>query len=174
MDAFSPLGRAFRDRDVRYVLIGVAGANYYAMGGETVFTTEDRDVFLPLDPHNLMRAWEACDIANLSLWAGGEPLDVPHDRLIAERIVERKVAVRATDGAELDVDLTLVMAGFDFETVWRERRTFVVDDVEFPVARLLHIVESKHAAGRLKDKLFLATHKEALQRLLDTPPGDST
>jgi hypothetical protein len=35
-----------------------------------------------------------------------------------------------------------------------------------PVARLLHIVTSKHAAGRDKDRLFLATHREALEQLL--------
>ena len=74
--------------------------------------------------------------------------------------------MRATDGVELHVDLTLTMKGFDFETVWAERRTFRVEDVEIPVARLLHIVTSKHAAGRDKDRLFLATHREALQELL--------
>jgi len=38
--------------------------------------------------------------------------------------------------------------------------------VEIPVARLLHIVTSKHAAGRDKDRLFLATHRDALEQLL--------
>jgi hypothetical protein len=173
MDTFTPVARVLRDRSVRYVVIGVGGANYWALSGATVFPTRDRDVFLPADPENLLRAWDACEAMGLSLWVGDEPLDIPHDRFIAERIVDRKMAVRATDGVALDVDLTLVMAGFDFETVWRERRTFVVDDVEIPVARLLHIVESKHAAGRDKDRLFLATHKEALQQLLDKPPHES-
>jgi len=36
----------------------------------------------------------------------------------------------------------------------------------FAVARLLHIVTSKHATGRNKDRLFLATHREALEQLL--------
>jgi hypothetical protein len=64
------------------------------------------------------------------------------------------------------VDLTLVMKDFDFEAVWRERRSFVVDGVDIPVARLLHIVQSKEAAGRDKDRFFLATHAEALRQLL--------
>jgi hypothetical protein len=37
-----------------------------------------------------------------------------------------------------------------------------VDDVDIPVARLLHIVESEHAVGRDNDRLFLAAHREAL------------
>lgn len=92
---------------------------------------------------------------------------------LADRVVERRAAVRATNRQGLDVDLTLVMAGFDFETVWNERRTFQVEDVAVPVARLLHIVTSKHTAGRDKDRLFLATHKQGLEDLLKKLPWPS-
>jgi len=168
VDPLVPLARALHERAVRYVLIGVGGANYYALGGSTVFTTQDRDLFLAPDPDNLIRCWEACEAAALELWAGEEPLDSPRDRWLAERLIERRAVVKATGTGDLQVDLTLVMAGFaDFETVWNERRTFLIDGVEVTVARLLHIVQSKHAAGRDKDRLFLATHREGLQELLD-------
>ena len=165
MDDFAGLVRSLRERDVRFVVIGVWGANYFAALSGTVFTTQDRDLFLPLDPDNLIRAWEVCESRGFALWSGPEPLDTPHDRFIADAIVARRALVRASLG-ELQVDLTLVMATFDFETVWSERRTFVEDGVEIPVARLTHIVESKAAAGREKDRLFLATHAEALRQLL--------
>ena len=42
----------------------------------------------------------------------------------------------------------------------------MLDGVEIPVARLLHIVQSKHAVGRDKDRLFLATHRDELEELL--------
>lgn len=61
------------------------------------------------------------------------------------------------------------MAGYDFETVWKEHRDFVVEGASIPVARLLHIVMSKHAAGRDKDRLFLATHRDTLEQLLKKP-----
>jgi hypothetical protein len=166
VDALAPLVRALQERSVRFVLIGVAGANYYAHSGSVVFTTEDRDVFLPPDADNLVGCWTACEAAGLELWSGAEPLDSPRDRWLAERVITRRAAVKATDRRELLVDLTLVMAGFEFETVWNERRMFVVDSVDVPVARLLHIVQSKHSAGRDKDRLFLATHREALEELL--------
>ena len=73
---------------------------------------------------------------------------------------------RATGPDDFAVDLTLVMQGYDFETVWPERREFVIDGTKLPVARLLHIVSSKHAVGRDKDRLFLATHRDALEQLL--------
>jgi hypothetical protein len=79
--------------------------------------------------------------------------------------VERQALTTATL-EDARVDLTLVMKGYDFETVWNEHRIFRVDDVDIPVARLLHIVTSTHAANRDKDRLFLAAHREALEELL--------
>jgi hypothetical protein len=38
--------------------------------------------------------------------------------------------------------------------------------VEIPVARLADIVASKQRAGRDKDRLFLATHADALRDLM--------
>jgi hypothetical protein len=168
VDDFAALARVLVAGDVRFVVIGVWGANFFASTAGAVFTTEDRDLFLPPDPGNLVRAWDACEAAGFTLWAGDEPLDVPHDRVIADAVVARRALTRATK-ADLQVDLTLVMGGFDFEHVWNERRLFVVEGVDIPVARLAHIVESKAAAGREKDRLFLATHAEALRQLLDPP-----
>jgi predicted nucleotidyltransferase len=173
VEGFHDLIRVLGERQVRFVVIGVAGGNYYAHAASVIFTTQDYDLFLAPDPDNLLSAWGACETVGLSLWSGSESLDIPRDRWLAEQIVKRRAAVRATDGHGLDVDLSLVMAGFDFETVWRDRRAFVVDGVDIPVARLRHIVESKAAAGRDKDRLFLATHAEALRDLLgrEEPPS---
>ena len=66
-------------------------------------------------------------------------------------MVERKAVTRVTGPDDLQVDLMLVMKGFDFTTVWNERRTFRIEGVDVPTARLLHIVQSKEAAGRDKD-----------------------
>lgn len=167
----TPLARRLARGGVRYVVIGVSGANLYAPGGQAIFATEDIDLFLPPDPDNLLRAWHACDEAALDLRVGGEPLDQPRDRWLADRIIERQATVRAT-GGDLLADLTLRMEGFDFETVWTERRMFTIDDEAVPTARLLQIIESKVATGRDKDKLFLATHKDALEQLLKRPDLD--
>ena len=167
-----PLGRALASRSVRYVLIGVAGANLYAPSGQASFVTKDFDLFIPPDPDNLVRAWAACDASTLDLWLGEEPLDRPRDGWLAERIIERRALTRVTGPGQLEVDFTLVMKGFDFDTVWKDRRVFTIEDVEIPTARLTHIVTSKQAAGREKDHLFLATHRDALEQLLKKPDGD--
>ena len=168
MDAFARLVRSLERAGVRFVLIGLAGANYYARSGATLFVTEDRDLLLPLDPDKALAAWGVCEAMGLQLRCGREPLDRHRDRFLAERVVANRALVRATDGAGLDVDLSLVMAGFDFETVWAERRVFRVGTVDIPVARLGHIIESKRRVGREKDRMFLATHAEAIRDLTES------
>ena len=149
------------------MLIGVWGANLHASDASTIFTTLDYDLFLPLEPDTVLEAWRACEELGLSLHSGGEPLDTPRDRALAEAVVEHRGLVRAIAPSGLTIDLTLVMTAFDFEPVWGERRVFVMDGVEVPVARLSHIIRSKAATGREKDRLFLATHAEALRQMLD-------
>ena len=161
-----PLARAFARHSVKYVLIGVSGANFYAPAGQAAFVTRDYDLFLPPDEENPISAWGACEDAGMDVWLGNEPLDRPRDRWLAERIIVQRILTRVSGPGDLAVDLSLIMKGFDFETVWKERRLFVVDDVEIPTARLIHIIISKQAAGRDKDRLFLATHRDALEQLL--------
>jgi hypothetical protein len=165
MDPFAGVVRAMLESHVRFVVIGVWGANYYARSAGLSFTTRDRDAFLPPDPGNLLRAWQACTLAGLTLWVGEEPLDSPRDLSLAVAVVERRAGVTAV-GANLNVDLTLVMADFEFDDIWSRRRTFIVDRVEIPVASLTDIVRSKAIVGRPKDHLFLATHEEAIKQLL--------
>jgi len=150
------------------VVIGVAGANYYALSRQTLFATQDRDLFLPPEARNELAALEACSSLGLELTAD-EPLEEPIDSILAERIVANLATVRARGAHGLDVDLNLVMAGFEFEEVWRERTHFSVEGVRIPVARLEDIVESKRAAGRGKDLLFLREHRDVLERLLKRP-----
>ncbi|HEV8657914.1 MAG TPA: hypothetical protein VGS96_04735 [Thermoanaerobaculia bacterium] len=147
-------------------MIGVAGANYYARHGGQVFTTKDRDLFVPPDAPNLLSAWTASRESGYELWSADEPLGEPLDLWLAERVVSRRANTTATHPAGVTIDFTLEMKGFDFEKVCSERKIFRIGDVEIPVARLSHIVASKAKVDRPKDRLFLATWEEALRDLL--------
>ena len=173
MDPFTSLARALSAAGVRYLVIGVWGANYYAPSGSAMFTTLDRDLFLPPDPESLLEVWRVCATNGFRLFAGTAPLDEPHDGVLARAVVDRRALTRASDGAGTDVDLSLVMSGFDFEAVWPARRTFEIDGVAIPVARLSHIVESKARTGREKDRLYLATHREAIEHLMSDEESGS-
>ena len=167
LEPFSRLAGSLAAEGVAYLTIGVGGANLWARSGHTIFTTRDYDLFLPLDPDNLLRSWRACSSCGLDLSCGEEPLDRPRDRFLAEQIVDRRALVRASDARGFDVDLTLVMAGFSFADVFPRRRGFLLEGVEVQVASLRDIVASKAAVGREKDRLFLATHAEALKSLIE-------
>jgi hypothetical protein len=165
LDPFARLVKRLRENRVRFVVIGVSGVNYYARAAGQIFTTLDRDLFFPPEPANLLRCWRACLSEGLALSAGEEPLGSPLDRPLADRVVAQRALVRAL-GDDLQVDLSLVMTGFDFARVWSARRLFRVEDVRIPVASLEQIVKSKAATDRPKDRLFLATHEDALRVLL--------
>ena len=167
LEPFVQLAASLNQASVRFVTIGVSGANLWARSGHTIFTTRDYDLFLPSDADNARRAWQAAEGCLLELYCGDEPLDRPRDQFLAERIIAQRTLVRATDGEGFDVDLTLVMAGFEFDGVYSRRRTFAVEGVSIPVASLRDIVSSKAAAGREKDRLFLAAHAEALKALIE-------
>ena len=165
----APLARRLGERHVRYVLIGVSGANLYGPGGQAVFTTDDVDLSYPSIPTTSFRRGPR---ARTPHWTCGSPTSRSIDHVtVGSQSASSSGATltRATGPDDLMVDLTLVMKGFEFDQVWAERRTFVIEGVDVPTARLRHIVESKHATGRDKDKLFLATHKDALEQLLKPP-----
>jgi hypothetical protein len=164
IDKFAQLVSALQADDVRFVVIGVSGANYWARHAGMQFSTKDRDLFLPPDPDNELRAWRVCERNGLTLWCGDEPLGGPKDDFLANAVVERRMLVTAIGTPDLVVDLSLVMAGLDFDEVWANHRDFEVDGVTIPVASLRDIIESKRIANREKDRLFLATHAEALRQ----------
>ncbi len=166
-ESFIRLVQTLTKHGVRFVMIGVGAANLYARTGAEVFSTKDRDLFLPLDARNLLQAWQLSVEAGCDLWTDDEPLGKPLDLPLAEAVVSRRALTTATHSDGLTVDLTLTMAGFDFETIWKEHGQFNVGNVEIPVARLAHIVESKARANRPKDRLFLETYRDRLRDLLD-------
>ncbi len=166
MTGYTEILRHLVRTGVRFVVIGVGGANYYAQAAGGLFATQDRDLLLPPDPRNLLGCWQTFLAQGWELWSNDEPLDRPMDLWLAERVVEHRAAVTATGGEGLEIDLTLVMSGFSFDQVWAERRTFSSEGVDIPVARLEHIVQSKRVVGRPKDLLFFSTHEELLKQLL--------
>jgi hypothetical protein len=172
LDRFAELIRELHRASVRFVVIGVAGANYHAVTHQTLFATQDRDLFLPPDADNELAAFRACGRLGLQLTADDEPVGEPIDLELAARVVDHRATVRAQDSASgVQVDLNLLMAGFGFEEVWEGRTFFTVEDVSIPVARLEHIVRSRRAAGRDKDLLFLKEHGDVLEHLLRRRPG---
>jgi predicted nucleotidyltransferase len=163
-DPFANVVSALQSRGVRFVITGVWGANYFA-GGQ-LFVTQDQDLFLPEEASNLLAAWVALTDLGLELFANDEPLDFPRDLDLANAVVASRSLTCATDHELLRIDLSMVMSGHEFASVWSRRKSFLVEGVTMPVADLADIVTAKRNANRPKDRMFLATHAEMLRRLL--------
>jgi hypothetical protein len=174
MEPFLELISALNAARVRFLLIGVAGANYYAPNDSARFLTLDRDLFLPREPDNLVIAWEVCERLDFELLSSDEPLDRPRDRWLAERVTALRALTKARRDDCPEIDLTLTMAGFEFDAAWLERRTFSDDGVDVPVARLVHIAASKAAAGRPKDQAFLRAHGGQVAEWKEPPKHSSS
>ncbi len=114
-DPFAQLCHALAARSVRYVLIGVAGANLYAPSAGASFVTKDYDLFLPLDQTTWCAPGQPVKTRGSILWLADDPLDRPRDQWLAWRIIERLALTRVTGPPDLEVDLTLVMQAFDFQ-----------------------------------------------------------
>ena len=171
MDPFTAFAGALSAAGVRYLVIGVG--ELLRAGRQRNVHDPRREFFLPADSDNLFEAWRVCETNGFRLFMGSEPFDETHDGAFARTVVGRLAFTCASDGAATDVDLSLVISGFDFEEVWSARRSLEVEGVAIPVAKVSHIVASEATAGREKDRLFLATHREALQHLLSDDETNS-
>lgn len=166
------LFESLNHREVRYLVIGVGGVNMHARHSTRPLRTGDLDLFLPLDAQNLMRTWEACELAGWTLWSSGEPLDQPRDLLVATRVVRLRALTTARVESELPTDLTFVMGSFDFEDVWLRRTGSLEEYAHVELARLADILAAKKHANRPKDRNFLAENSAILADLLrlEGPP----
>ncbi len=173
MDIYSKLFSSLLQANVRFVVIGVGGANYYTLHGQELFLTEDRDLLLPQDPESTLKCWNAAESEGFELWSMNEPLGAPLDLWLAERVIERRAVITGVHESGAKIDMTYIMGNFSFDDVWGRRNMFQAESSELAVAALDQIVESKRTAGRAKDLLFLTTHQETLRRMLepDDEPG---
>jgi len=167
--------RALNRGNVRYLVIGVGGADIHAETVGARFLTKDLDIFLPRDPDNLLRCWQACERAGFTLWTGRDPLDSPRDLWLARRVVEFKSLTTARAEDALPTDLTFLMGEFEFEDVWLRRTWAYPDGAGAELARMSDIVESKRQANRDKDRDFLARNRAVIDRILaDEGPPKAT
>jgi hypothetical protein len=124
---------AFARHGVRYLFIGKSGAILLGFPD----TTQDADVFVEKDPAN----GQAIVTALLEL---GFVIDVQ----AAEEIVRGKDFVQLKSGP-FDLDLVFAPDGIEtFADAWAVH----VEVEGFPVCHPDHIIASKRAAGRVKDR----------------------
>jgi hypothetical protein len=150
-EALLALARAGSD----FVVVGVAGINFYARDASGVVVTADLDLLLPPRVEALRAALAALARAGFEFEAGGEPFPDLEDDTVLGRLIERGASLTALGPEGARVDLMLSVKGYRFDELAGDAERFRVGDLEIRVGRLEKLLRAKELSDRPKDREFL-------------------
>ena len=144
---------------VRYVVIGMAGINYYADTPAHAFATLDYDLFIEPTLVNVEQAVRC--VTRLGFTVGTSAGALKAQEITAIVRARRTVVATTPDGVM--VELLLAVSGYAFSDLARDAATFTVRGVPVKVGRLTKLLRSKQLAGRAKDRQFLRRYQALLE-----------
>jgi hypothetical protein len=151
--------RAIQDSRADYAWIGMNAAGVY---GSTL-SSVDFDFFIRPEPAHLDRA--RCAFRALGM-------DEAWPQVAAGNLIAGGVTDSFTDpGGGPSVDLIVEIDGPTFAEVWADHQVIEFQGQRVCVASLAHIVASKRAANREKDRYALKRLAEDLSREIKEAPG---
>jgi len=158
-DPYLAVIRAFNRVGVQYVVIGMAGINYYARQPSEAFATMDYDLFLKPTLTNVQKALRQLRRLEFSF---GTSVGAVEERELRTVVRKRQTLVATTpDG--IMVELLLAVSGYTFEELAKDAATLTVQDTPVRVGQLTKLLRSKRLAGRPKDRQFLKCYEALLE-----------
>ena len=158
-DPYQAVLRRFNRLGVRYVVVGMAGINYYATRPAETFATLDYDVCVEPTLVNVERAMRGLAALGFTLGTAAGPVGF-HD---LRTIVRQRRTLIATTPDGLTVELLLQVSGYPFSELAKDARTFSIRGVPVRVGQLAKLLRSKQLAGRPKDRAFLTRYQALLR-----------
>ncbi len=163
--------RAFGAAEIRYVLVGIAGANCWARDGSLVASHATHEIVVEPVADTLTKA--LCILREQGYTLREDFTRLP-DPLPEDFARDVAASLRSTSAYRLR-DQTLVrihttIPGFTFEDLWREHRTFRVGDLQLQVARLRHILASMNERNTGTDRLAVARWSQGMHDLFVPNP----
>lgn len=158
-DPYAAVVKAFNRVGVRYVVVGMAGINYYARQPSEAFATMDYDLLIERTLSNVQKALRQLERLNFSLGTRRGRFAPPELRALVR---DRQTLVATTpDG--LMVELLLAVSGFTFAELAKDAVTVTVRGTPVHVGRLTKLLKSKQIANRPKDRDFLRRYRLLLE-----------
>jgi predicted nucleotidyltransferase len=140
---------------VDFVVVGVAGINFYARDASGVVLTADLDLLLAPRVDVLRAALAALARAGFAFEAGGEPFVDLEDDSVLGRWIERAASLAALGPEGARVDLMLSVKGYRFDELAGDAERFRIGGLEIRVGRLEKLLRAKELSDRPKDREFL-------------------
>jgi hypothetical protein len=157
-DPYIEVVKKFNQHKVKYVVIGVAGINYYIDDVRKLFVTADFDIFVAAEEKNLLKALKI--LKKLKFDVIYKSKKIKCDLKEVKKIVNEKGTILAVDPYyNLGVELCLEVSGFTFEDVYSDKKIFYASGVKINVGKLEKLLKMKEIAGREKDIMFLEKYK---------------
>ncbi len=152
MLTYPELLRAIDESGTDYVMMGLGAAAAY---GSTL-ASNDLDFFIRPNPAHLDRARDAFRQLGMT---------ESFPTVASSNVISAEATVRFADplGGPF-IDLMTHISGPTFDEVWRDHQVRELAGIRVRIASLEHIVASKRAANREKDRYALKRLKEDLGR----------
>lgn len=158
-DPYRAVVQRFNRNGVRYVVVGMAGINFYAQRPAETFATLDYDIFIDPTLKNVEQAIRSLKGLRFTVGTAAGPVE----RFSLKAVVRDKRTLIATTPDGLTVELLLAVSGFPFTELAKDAATFTVRGVPVKVGRLTKLLQSKQLAGRAKDRQFLRRYRVLLE-----------
>ena len=160
VDPYRAAIQQFNRLGVRYVVVGMAGINYYGTSPAETFVTMDYDVFVDPTRANIERALRSLQRLGFALGTTAGPFRL--DQLPV--ILRARTALIASSPEGFLVELLLAVSGYTFSEMAEDAVTITVRGVPVRVGTLRKLLRSKRLAGRLKDRQFLRRYASLLEQ----------
>ena len=158
-DPYRAVIQQFNRSGVRYVVVGMAGINYYARNPSETFATLDYDVFLDPTLRNVEQALRCLKALSFTVGTATGALAAAD----LKGVVRDQRTIVATTAEGVTIELLLRVSGYPFSDLAKDAATFTVRRVPVRVGRLTKLLRSKKLAGRSKDRQFLRRYQALLE-----------
>ena len=157
-DPYLAVIRRFNQRNVRYVIIGMAGINFYADSPANSFGTMDYDCFIEPSIKNVECAVQILQQLEFTVGTTAGKLSAGALRDVVRE--QHTLVATTVDGCM--IELLLRISGYTFAEMAEDAKTFTAQGVPVKVGQINKLLHSKRMAGRPKDKQFLARYEAQL------------
>ena len=153
----------FNKRNIKYIVIGVSGINYYARDAREIIMTGDYDIFLKPDIINVTKAIKS--IRRLGYTVMGERSKIESSNIAKiETIIRRGKTLVCENNYHNLIDLCLNVSGYTFDELEKNIKKFKAGKGKICIASLRDLLKMKEIADRPQDKIFLLKYSEILNR----------